>query len=100
MDIKPIPVPAQGTTLGWNLDQPYRAKHLLWLLLVLAVLLFTGHRTEMDKMVVLTGQAVGNLVGLNDESQVVRGLSRVGRIHVAACACYRRRSGAPYRFRP
>ncbi|MDP3819124.1 MAG: hypothetical protein Q8Q57_09030, partial [Methylotenera sp.] len=78
MDIKPIPVPAQGTTLDWQLDQPYRAKHLLLLLLVLAVLLFTGHRTEMDKMVVMTGQAVGNLVGLADDSQVVRGLSRVG----------------------
>lgn len=78
MNIKPIPVPAQGSTLDWQLDQPYRAKHLLWLLLALAFLLFTGHRTEMDKMVVMTGQAVGNVVGLAEDSQVVRGLSRVG----------------------
>jgi phosphonate transport system permease protein len=47
-------------------------------LLALAFLLFTGHRTEMDKMVVMTGQAVGNVVGLAEDSQVVRGLSRVG----------------------
>jgi phosphonate transport system permease protein len=31
----------------------------------------------MDRMVTMTTQAVGNLVGLNDESQVVRGLSKV-----------------------
>jgi len=78
MKIKPIPVPAQGSTLDWHLDQPYRAKHLLWLLLALAFLLFTGHRTEMDKMIMMTWQAVGNVVGLADDSQVVRGLSRVG----------------------
>ena len=78
MEIKPIPVPAMGTKVEWHLDQPYRARHLLILIAVIALLLFTGHRTEMDKMVVMTGQAVGNIVGLNSESQVVRGLSRVG----------------------
>ncbi len=78
MDIKPIPVPVQGTQLHWQLDQPYRAKHLLLLIALLALLLFTGHRTEMDKMVMMSGQAVGNLLGLSEESQVVRGISRVG----------------------
>lgn len=78
MDIKPIPVPAQGARIEWRLEHPYKAKHLLLLLAMLALLLFTGHRTEMDKMAVMTGQAVGKLVGLADDSQVVRGLSRVG----------------------
>jgi phosphonate transport system permease protein len=78
MGIKPIPVPAMGTKIEWNLDQPYRAKHLLILIAVIALLLFTGHRTEMDKMAMMTGQAVGKIVGFTDESQVVRGLSRVG----------------------
>lgn len=77
MDIKPIPVPAPGTRLDWQLDQPYRAQHMLLLLAVLALLLFTGHRTEMDKMAVMTSQAVGQLLGITEESQVVRGLSRV-----------------------
>lgn len=77
MIIKPIPVPPEGTQLQWRLDQPYRARHLLVLLGLLALLLFTGHRTEMDKMVVMTGQAAAYLAGASDESQVVRGLSRV-----------------------
>lgn len=47
------------------------------LALVLAVLLVTGHRTEMDKMVVMSTQAIGKLIGIADDSQVVRGLSRV-----------------------
>jgi phosphonate transport system permease protein len=32
----------------------------------------------MDRMAVMSGQAVGNLIGVADDSQVVRGLSRVG----------------------
>jgi hypothetical protein len=63
--------------LHWHLDQPFRLKHLVIAVLILALLLVTGHRTEMDRMVTMTTQAVGNLVGLNDESQVVRGLSKV-----------------------
>lgn len=78
MDAKPIPVPKSGARLDWRLDQPYTARHLLLLLVVLTVILVTGHRVEMDKMVVMTSQAVGNLIGVTDDSQVVRGLSRVG----------------------
>jgi len=71
-------VPATGTALHWQLDAPYTARHVLIILALLVVILFTGHRTEMDKMVVMSAQAVGNLVGVVDDSQVVRGLSRVG----------------------
>lgn len=78
MAIKPIPVPAEGTQLEWQLDQPYRAKHLFVLVFLAVLLLFTGHRTEMDKMVAMTGQAAAYLVGASGESQVVRGLARVG----------------------
>ena len=78
INIKPIPVPATGTALHWQLDAPYTARHVLIILAFLVVILFTGHRTEMDKMVVMSAQAVGNLVGVVDDSQVVRGLSRVG----------------------
>ena len=43
------------------------------------VLLFvTRQRTEMDRMVAMTAQAVAKTVGLADDSQVARGLSRVG----------------------
>jgi len=79
MSIKPIPVPTAGTQLAWKLDHPYTAKHLLIVLVLLASLIYTGQRTEMDRMVTMTVQAIGKLVGLTDESQVVRGLSRIGR---------------------
>lgn len=75
---KPIPMPAAGASVDWRLDPPYSARHLLILLALLAVVLWTGHRTEMDKMIRLSTQAVGQLIGVADDSQVVRGLSRVG----------------------
>jgi phosphonate transport system permease protein len=78
MSSRPIPVPPKGSTLQWHLGAPYNHKHVLALLMVLVLLLVTGHRTEMDRMAVMTTQAVGNVIGLADESQVVRGLSRVG----------------------
>jgi len=77
MNTRPIPVPPPGTRLQWHLDQPFRLKHLVIAVLVFALLLITGYRTEMDRMVTMTTEAVGNLVGLNDDSQVVRGLSKV-----------------------
>ncbi|WP_028672064.1 phosphonate ABC transporter, permease protein PhnE [Saccharospirillum impatiens] len=77
MNTRPIPVPPEGARLQWHLDQPFRLKHLVIAILIFALLILTGHRTEMDRMVIMTTQAVGNLVGLNDESQVVRGLSKV-----------------------
>jgi phosphonate transport system permease protein len=78
MNAKPIPVPPPGSVVHWKLEQPYNAKHVFVVLALIALLLFTGHRTEMDRMVGMTVQAAGNLLGLNDDSQVVRGLSRVG----------------------
>jgi phosphonate transport system permease protein len=78
MNTRPIPVPAAGARLDWRLDPPYTSRHLAIALLVLAVILITGHRTEMHRMLAMSGQAIGNLIGLTDDSQVVRGLSRVG----------------------
>lgn len=75
---KPIPVPGPGTRLDWQLNQPYGPRHVLIALLLLVVVLVTGHRTEMDKMVAMSAQAVGKLLGIADDSQVVRGLARVG----------------------
>jgi phosphonate transport system permease protein len=51
---------------------------LLIVLVLLASLIYTGQRTEMDRMVTMTVKAIGKLAGLTDESQVVRGLSRIG----------------------
>ncbi|MBE0509288.1 MAG: phosphonate ABC transporter, permease protein PhnE [Chromatiales bacterium] len=78
MNSRPIPVPPQGTALHWQLNTPYNYKHLLVLFAIVVLLLVTGQRTEMDRMLVMTTEAVGNLLGIADDSQVVRGLSRVG----------------------
>jgi phosphonate transport system permease protein len=75
---RPIPVPPPGSTLHWQLGVPYNYKHVLLLLALIALLIVTGQRTQMDRMVMMTGEAVGHLLGVVDESQVVRGLSRVG----------------------
>jgi phosphonate transport system permease protein len=75
---RPIPVPPRGTPLEWRLEQPYTVRHLLLVVGLVMLLLWTGHRTDMDRMVAMSVQAVAKLVGLADDSQVVRGLSRVG----------------------
>lgn len=77
MITRPIPVPPKDARLNWHLDQPFRLKHLVIAGLLLALLVVTGQRTEMDRMLAMTTEAVGNLVGLNDDSQVVRGLGKV-----------------------
>ncbi len=66
-----------GKQVEWKLDHPYTARHLLIVLALLAALVYTGQRTEMDRMVSMTTQAMGKLLGLTDESQVARGLSRI-----------------------
>ncbi len=75
---RPIPVPPQGTPLHWQLSAPYSYKHVLVLIAVMVLLLVTGQRTEMDRMVAMSVQAIAKTVGLADDSQVARGLSRVG----------------------
>lgn len=74
---RPLPVPPQGSPPQWRLDAPYNYKHVLYVLVAALILVVTGHRTEMDRMVAMTVQAAGHLVGLVDDSQVVRGLSRI-----------------------
>jgi phosphonate transport system permease protein len=78
MNTRPIPVPPPGTQLEWRLDAPYSARHVLMIIAMLALLLWSGHRTEMDRMLGMSAQAVGKTLGLTDDSQVLRGLSRVG----------------------
>lgn len=79
MNSKPIPVPAAGSRVDWQLHAPYTWRHVLFVLLALVIVLVTGHRTEMDRMVAMTGEAVGHVAGFTAESQVASGLSSVGR---------------------
>jgi phosphonate transport system permease protein len=78
MNNKPIPMPPPGARIDWHLAAPYNWRHVLLLIVALGLVLITGHRTEMDRMVALSTQAVGYSLGLADDSQVARGLGRVG----------------------
>jgi phosphonate transport system permease protein len=74
---RPVPVPPPGSRLKWHLPAPYSARHVVILALLVLLLVVTGQRTEMDRMVSMTGEALLNLVGVDNQSQVVRGLSTV-----------------------
>jgi phosphonate transport system permease protein len=64
-------------TAKWHLDQPYKAKHVLFVLVALLLLAVTGARMEVPRMVHDTVQGVGYAVGLADESPVATGVKRI-----------------------
>jgi phosphonate transport system permease protein len=63
----------------WSLPAIYTWRSVLAVLVVVFVLGYTGYRTEMDRMARLSGEAVLASVGLADQSQVLSGLSKLGR---------------------
>lgn len=64
---------------SWSLPPVYTWRSLLVVGIAFLVLLYTGQRTEMDKMVRLSGEAALASVGLAEDSQVLSGLSKVAR---------------------
>lgn len=61
----------------WHLPAPYDWRAALAVLLIGLALIWSAQRVEIDKMLRLTGEAVLAQVGLQDESQVGRGLGRM-----------------------
>lgn len=61
----------------WRLDPPFSARGVLVVAIAAMVLLWTGQRAEMDRMLGLSGEALLYSVGLSDNSQVVSGLGKV-----------------------
>lgn len=61
----------------WELSPPYGAKTVLAILVVLLVMLVSGKNSEIDRMFYMIGEAAGNIVGLNDDSQVVNGTNKI-----------------------
>ncbi|MDC1208363.1 phosphonate ABC transporter, permease protein PhnE [Litorivicinus sp.] len=61
----------------WYLPPPYGTKTVLVIIVAAALLLFSGKKTEIDNLFLLLGEAAGNVVGLNDSSQVVNGTKKV-----------------------
>jgi phosphonate transport system permease protein len=64
---------------AWRIDPPYGTRTAFVVLLVAAVLWFTGARVEMHRMLALTGEAVLAAVGLKEQSQVADGIGKVAR---------------------
>ena len=61
----------------WHLPAPYDWRAALAVLLVALALIWSGNRMEVGKMLGLTGEAVLSAVGLQETSQVGRGLGRM-----------------------
>lgn len=61
----------------WQFPKSWGAGSIALLILVFMVLWITGQRVEMDRMAVMSGEAVVVATGFGEHSQVVNGLSRV-----------------------
>lgn len=64
---------------AWKIPAPYGMRTVLALLLVLAVLGFTGQRVEIGRMLGLTGEGLLATVGLRETSQVSAGVESIAR---------------------
>lgn len=67
-------IPAQ-----WSLKPVYSVRALLVVLVVVLLLAFSAHRTEIDRMLVMSSNAVAVALGLKEESQVSKGLGRIAK---------------------
>ncbi|HEU0096229.1 MAG TPA: ABC transporter permease subunit, partial [Rhizomicrobium sp.] len=61
----------------WHFPKPFGWRTVLAVVVALALLVITGHRVEMDRAAMLTGQAIASAVGAGGRSQVAIGLSSV-----------------------
>lgn len=63
----------------WRFPQPYDARGAAVALMAVFILVVTGARVDMDRMLAETGRALLAAAGAPVDSQVARGLSSVGR---------------------
>lgn len=68
---------AQGSMSDWELKPPFKAWHLLVLLLVLGIMMVSAKRVRLDQLGSQLFELVEANVGLKESSQVGRGISRV-----------------------
>lgn len=68
---------SEGSSAEWKLRQPFGWKTILFAMVAMVVLVYTGKTTEMDRMAVLLGEWAASVVGIKEESQVGRGAERV-----------------------
>jgi len=71
--------PSPQTLPGqWRFPPPYDARGLGLALIAVLVLLFTGARVEIDRMLVLSGEGLLAAAGLKNDSQVAKGFATIG----------------------
>ena len=68
----------QTLPADWRFPRPYDARGLGLSLIAIVVLLFTGARVEIDRMLTLSGDGLLAAVGLKDDSQVAKGFTTIG----------------------
>lgn len=61
----------------WHLRPKYSVRFVIFALVAALLLAFSAHRTEMDRMVIMSSDAVLSVVGVKQESQVAKGLGRI-----------------------
>lgn len=71
--VEPVVRPATD----WPFPQPFGWRTVAAAAMLFVLLIVTGHRVEMDKAAILTGQAIATAVGTGGQSQVAAGLSSV-----------------------
>jgi phosphonate transport system permease protein len=72
-----VVAPPAGPAANWRFPPPYGWRTVAFAAAALVLLIVTGHRVEMDRAAVLTGQAVAAAAGSGRSSQVAKGFSTV-----------------------
>lgn len=70
---------SRSAASSWRFPQPYGWRSASTALVALLILVFTGHRVEMDRAVVMTGDAIAVAAGSDRQSQVAKGMATVVR---------------------
>lgn len=63
--------------LEWHLRPAYSRRFIIVALVAVLLMAVSAHRTEMDRMTVMTTEAVLTVAGIKEESQVAKGLGRI-----------------------
>lgn len=69
--------PLRGRPMDWPLRQALHPRALIVLVLVVLVMVVSAKRTELDRMVVLSAEAMGVVLGVREQSQVADGFGRI-----------------------
>lgn len=70
-------LPLASAAEQWTLRRSTPLRNFIVLLAVLAALAFSARRTEIDRMLVLSGEAIASFAGVGGPSSVAQGIARV-----------------------